>query len=128
VKAQGRRSGAQTVTGINGSVLAGDTVDGTVSYWTPESSHAGQEVEFVGKHNADSFTTVLGSDGNLTDPVNPGEYRIAIKGDVDPIDGDSPLYWYVSDTKGPTDVESDATWVTVNASSIPLDFIPQPSA
>jgi Carboxypeptidase regulatory-like domain len=127
VKQQGARSAPQTVSNIDGSVLAGDTVDGTVSYWSPEASHAGQEVTFIGKHNGDSFTTVLGDDGNLSVPVNPGEYRIAIQGDADPIDGDAPNYWYVSDTTGPSDDESDATWVTVNSLRVVLDFIAKPA-
>jgi hypothetical protein len=106
-------------------VLAGDALAGAVSYWTPASSHGQQEVQFVGTHNADSFTTNLGVDGNLSIRVSPGKYRIGIVGDVDPIVGSAPTYWYVADDQGPTFTEQDATWVTVSADTN-LVFEPAP--
>jgi hypothetical protein len=126
VKAQGSRSAPQTISNINGTVQQGTAVVLRNSLWSPASSHAGQEVQFVGKHNGDSFTATLADDGDLTTYVNPGQYRVAIEGDVDPIDEVAPWYWYVSDTNRPTNVESKATWATIGTETTNLAFVTVP--
>jgi hypothetical protein len=127
LKQQSSHSGATAAIGLGGQAFENDVVRGTVSYWSPESSHAGQRVEFVAQHAADSFTTELGSDGNLSVQVNPGKYKIAIMGDYDTILAVTPYYWYVSDTHGPATSESKASWVTVDVATKRIAFVPVPN-
>ncbi len=125
VHQQTASSAASVVSGLDGKVYAGNSLSATVSYWAPESSHAGTPVEFVGAHAADSFVTTLDSAGDLdTTPLNPGKYRIAIVGDHDPIFGVTPIYWYVTDTSGPTTNQSKASWVTIDVAHKHIDFVP----
>jgi hypothetical protein len=124
VKQEGSHAASDETT-VNGTVTAGFTLDGTVCYWSPESSHAGQGVLIEGSHAADTFSAALNNSGELSVHLAPDKYRIGIAGDVDPIVGAQPLHWYVSNTSGPTLTYSDATWITVSANT-DIAFIPAP--
>jgi hypothetical protein len=121
VKQQGSHA-ASVTTGINGNAASGAPVNSAITYWSTPSSRAGHEVTFIGSHPADSFTTVLGSNGQIGTNVVPGKYRIGIYGDFDDVVGTAPIYWYTSETAGPTEVESQATWVTIDYPGIELHF------
>jgi hypothetical protein len=121
---QTAHAGPSTKT-VSGAVGALYTLSGDVEYWSPASSHAGQDVQIVGTYAADSFDTKLNGSGELYTWLNPGKYRVAIDGDFDTITGVLPVYWYKSDAEGPATSESSATWITF-AGNKSIDFIKKP--
>ncbi len=124
VKQQSKSHVATIITGINGSVSNVASVNGDVELTGITGTNA---VEFVGTHPADTFWTQLSAGGAaFSSWVNPGKYRIAVQGNLDPILGVRPMYWYRGDTTGVTADESKATWVTVTASETDLHFIVNP--
>lgn len=124
VKQQTAHAGPSTKT-VSGSVGELYTLSGDVQYWSPATSHAGQIVQFVGTHAADSFDTRLTAGGALYTWLNLGKYRVGIEGDFDSITGTLPIYWYKSDTAGPATSESSATWINFTGNKS-IEFIKKP--
>jgi hypothetical protein len=121
VKQQGAHTAATVTRKISGAIGAGVTLSGSVAFG---SGYGNRTMSVVASHAPDSFPYHLGSAGNgFSTPVNPGKYRIGIQGDYDPISGTTPTYWYVSDSKPPTQSESHAAWVTVGKSGKFVSFV-----
>ena len=128
VKQQSKTHVATILTGINGSITNVASVTGQIELTGITGPNY---VEFVGTHPADSFWVKLnGSGTGFTTNVNPGKYQVAVQGNVDPILGVNPLYWYRGDSIGVTASQSKAAWVTVGSTgpsaAVTITFIVNP--
>jgi hypothetical protein len=120
VSQQSKKKHATNLTGINGTVQQGTTLSGSV---TISGNYDLSEVRIDAKTTADSYLAEVNASGNgFSTLVNPGKYRIGIIGAVDPVVGVAPIYWYRSDSTGPTLDESKATWVTVGSGAKSITF------
>jgi hypothetical protein len=121
VSQQSKTKHATNLTGINGSVPTGTALTGSVKI---SGNYDLSEVRVDGKNTADSYLAEVNAAGNgFSTLVNPGKYRIGITGAVDPVVGAAPIYWYRSDSTGPTLDESKATWITVGDTTKSVTFI-----